>query len=118
MGVLDELASFEIPEEYRPGTDLISKIILKEEKVMNCIVEQVVGVQAIGSYSLGRCEWVNKTVSGVFYLPKTNEYPPKYPPILIEIQDKQTITFSLALFNIVLLYSRSMVCYQSVSYSL
>ncbi|GAA5799251.1 hypothetical protein HPULCUR_004661 [Helicostylum pulchrum] len=35
-------------------------------------------------YTLGRCEWANKTISDVLYLPTTSNLP----PVLVEIQNK------------------------------
>jgi hypothetical protein len=43
-------------------------------------------------YSLGCCEWVNKTVSDVIYLPKTQYYE-DLPPILVVVQNMIDSTF-------------------------
>lgn len=60
--------------------------MLKDERLINIIVKDLVGEHASNAlYTLGRCEWANKTVSDVLYLPLT---PSTFPPILVEIQNK------------------------------
>lgn len=82
---LDSLALFTLPSDYCPGSDLMSKIMLKDERLMDTILKDVVGNHASSAlYTLGRCEWVNKTISDVLYLPITSNLP----PVLAEIQNK------------------------------
>jgi hypothetical protein len=63
----------------------MSRILLKDERIMNIVIKSLVGEHVSSSmYTSGRCEWVNKTVSEVVYLPKIQDVA----PILIEIQYK------------------------------
>lgn len=81
---LDNLALFTLPSDYRPGSDLMSKILLKDERLMNIVLKNVVGDHASSAlYTLCRCEWANKTISDVLYLPTTSNLP----PVLVEIQN-------------------------------
>ncbi|KAI8646326.1 hypothetical protein BD408DRAFT_360107 [Parasitella parasitica] len=81
----DNLALFTLPSDSRLGSDIMSTIMLKDERLMDIILKDVVGDHASSaSYTLGRCERANKAVSNVLYLP-TN---PDLPPVLVEIQNK------------------------------
>lgn len=51
--------------------------------MMDIIIKSLIGEHASSSlYCLGRCEWLNKSVSDVLYVPKTENLA----PILIEVQ--------------------------------
>ena len=74
-----------LPSDYCPGSDLMSKIMLKDERLVNIILKDVVGNHASSTlYTLGRYEWANKTVSDVLYLPTISDLP----PALLKIQNK------------------------------
>jgi hypothetical protein len=69
--------------EYIPGNDFISRLLLEDQRVMDIIIKSLIGEHASSSlYCLGRCEWLNKSVSDVLYVPKTENLA----PILIEVQ--------------------------------
>lgn len=64
--------------------------MLKDERLINLIVKDLISEHASSAlYTLGRCEWANKTVSDVLYLPTT----PAFPPVLVEIRNKVTEDF-------------------------
>jgi hypothetical protein len=68
----------------------MSKIMLKDERLIDIIVKDLVGNHASSElYTLGRCEWTNKTISDVLYLPTTSAFP----PVLVEIQNKVNENF-------------------------
>jgi hypothetical protein len=59
--------------------------MLKDEKLINIILKDVVGNHTSSAlYTLGHCEWANKAVSDVLYLPIASNPP----PVIVEIQNK------------------------------
>ncbi|KAI8047340.1 hypothetical protein BDF21DRAFT_352390, partial [Thamnidium elegans] len=76
---------FTLPQDYCPGSDVMSRIMLQDERIIDMVVKTLIGDHVSNStYTLGRCQWVNKTISDVVYLPKIQSVP----PVLIEIQQK------------------------------
>lgn len=93
---------FRLPDNYLPGTDLISKIMLKDERVKGTLVEELVGREAKQFYQLGRCEFVNNTTCDVLFVSSQ----PDQPPLLFEIQEgvdsnfiRRAMDYSLSINN-------------------
>ncbi|SAL99586.1 hypothetical protein [Absidia glauca] len=83
MATNDGLNLFTLPHINRPGTDLMSKHILLNTDVMNFIVKEIIGPNAVDEYSPQPTEWANATKSDVLY---TSDNTNSFPPILIEVQ--------------------------------
>ncbi|KAI9365898.1 hypothetical protein BD770DRAFT_377499 [Pilaira anomala] len=81
-----DLLSFIIPLKHRPGTDLMSKTILKDKKVINLIVSVLVGNHAINNYISQDGEWLDGKRADVLLVPAIN-VSESMPPVLIEIQN-------------------------------
>ncbi|KAI8635815.1 hypothetical protein BD408DRAFT_323960, partial [Parasitella parasitica] len=87
--------------KYLPGTDLMSKLLLIDQDVMNIVVSAVIGPKAKDQYVAIPTEWIDFTRSDVAYEPvnRSNDLP----RILIEIQNKADMNFYQRLID----YSRS-----------
>ncbi|KAI8388929.1 uncharacterized protein BYT42DRAFT_632278 [Radiomyces spectabilis] len=77
---------FSLPLSDRPGSDLISKLILQDQRIMNIITKELIGKPYCENlYQLGQTEWSDSSKSDVVYVP-LRQYQKSLPPILIEVQ--------------------------------
>ncbi|KAI8642916.1 hypothetical protein BD408DRAFT_343365 [Parasitella parasitica] len=83
---------FAVPTEYYPGIDLISKIILTDEQILDNITASLVKAPK-GSYYIEPLEFIHKHVFSVLYVPCN--LPNNSPPIVINTIE----TFDDAKFN-------------------
>ncbi|KAI8096350.1 uncharacterized protein BX664DRAFT_382808 [Halteromyces radiatus] len=77
------MADIVLPWRHRPGTDMISKLVLQENSIINVVVEYLVGTRAKDKYRTNPTEWINGTRSDVLL---TCDDDPSLPPVLIEVQ--------------------------------
>ncbi|KAI9476334.1 MAG: hypothetical protein EXX96DRAFT_507466 [Benjaminiella poitrasii] len=96
------MSLFVLPKWLRPGTDLMSKAIIHDSKIMNIITTTLSNTQ--NDYLVGNPEWNNGTRSDVVLEAKSSVL--NLPPIIIEIQHtvnrlfmKRVINYSLEAFN-------------------
>ncbi|KAL0085777.1 hypothetical protein F4703DRAFT_1942379 [Phycomyces blakesleeanus] len=73
-----------LPWCQRPGTGMISKLVLQEKQITNFIVEYVIGTRAKDKYRANPPEWINGSISDVLFI--CNEYDSTLPPVVIEVQ--------------------------------
>ncbi|CEP14797.1 hypothetical protein [Parasitella parasitica] len=78
----NELLTFELPSTFLPGRDILSKRILKNQKVIDLIVNSLLNIPA-GTYGVASSEWLNNTRSDTLYEPKL-DIQKSLPPVLIE----------------------------------
>lgn len=81
-----DLLSFTIPPKHRPGTDLMSKTMLKDQRVVNMIVSTLVGKHASNNYTAQNGERLDGKRADVLLIP-TTAASESLPPILVEIQN-------------------------------
>ncbi|KAI9487442.1 MAG: hypothetical protein EXX96DRAFT_553203 [Benjaminiella poitrasii] len=72
-----------LPKEHVPGSDLISKAVLIDTRIINIISKSLVDAPE-DQYTVAPNELLNKCACDVLYLPRT--IVSEYPPIIIEIQ--------------------------------
>ncbi|CAO3606904.1 unnamed protein product [Mucor hiemalis] len=80
----NDLLTFELPSTLLPGRDILSKRILKNQKVIDLIVDSLLNIPA-GTYGVASSEWLNDTRSDTLYEPKL-DIQKSLPPVLIEVQ--------------------------------
>lgn len=98
------LKTFSLPRKYLPGTDLMSKLLLVDQDLINIVVSAVIGMilnmpvsmllilfvcvgpNAKDQYVAIPTEWIDFTRSDVAYEPVNSSND--LPLILIEIQNK------------------------------
>ncbi|ORE06063.1 hypothetical protein BCV72DRAFT_305911 [Rhizopus microsporus var. microsporus] len=79
------LLTFRLPQDRLPGSDLISKFILKENKIVDLITQAILDVPS-GTYTaVAPTEWSDGTRSDVVYIPRLS-INKSLPPFLIEVQ--------------------------------
>lgn len=73
-----------LPKEYVPGSDLISKAVLTDTRIISIISKSLINAPE-DQYTAAPNEFLNKCACDVLYLPKAtvSEYPPK----IIEVQN-------------------------------
>lgn len=80
-----DLLTFRLPQDRLPGSDLISKAILKENNVVDLITRAILDVPN-GTYTaVAPTEWSDGTRSDVVYIPRLS-ISKSLPPFLIEVQ--------------------------------
>ncbi|KAG0749666.1 hypothetical protein G6F16_004842 [Rhizopus arrhizus] len=72
-----------LPKEHVPGSDLISKVVLTDTRIINIISKSLVNASE-DQYTAAQNEFLNKCACDVLYLPKAIDS--EYPPIIIEVQ--------------------------------
>ncbi|KAI8977685.1 hypothetical protein BDF20DRAFT_976201 [Mycotypha africana] len=72
-----------LPKEHVPGSDLISKAVLNDTRIINIISKSLVSASE-DQYTAAPNGFLNKCACDVLYLPKTINS--EYPPIMIEVQ--------------------------------
>ncbi|KAG2194023.1 hypothetical protein INT47_009914 [Mucor saturninus] len=81
-----ELFQFIIPTKYKPGTDEISKEVLKDERVIDFIVTTVVGCHGLSIYTTKASEWIDGKKADMVYAPIVKAAI-TLPPALVEVQN-------------------------------
>ncbi|KAI7847639.1 hypothetical protein BDC45DRAFT_412762, partial [Circinella umbellata] len=82
-----------LPTKYKPGTDLMSKLMLDDKRINDIIVSQIIGEHASGQYVSRPTEWLDFTKSDVLYTPSTGRNSNSMPPVLVEVQYTGNIAF-------------------------
>ncbi|KAI8378077.1 uncharacterized protein BYT42DRAFT_572664 [Radiomyces spectabilis] len=83
----NNLFMFSLPSPDRPGKDLVSKLILRDVRVMKLLIKSLVDAPYCENlYRLGESEWSDSLKSDVVYAP-LDHYRTSLPPVLIEIQN-------------------------------
>ncbi|GAA5808633.1 hypothetical protein MFLAVUS_002025 [Mucor flavus] len=75
-----------LPYNYRPGTDLISKMILTDNQVINTLMKTLVPEAAEDHYVAVPTEFINKNKCDVLYAP--HNPLSTFPPVFIEVQNQ------------------------------
>ncbi|CAO3696164.1 unnamed protein product [Rhizopus microsporus] len=103
--VSDNLLTQTLPSEYIPGGDRLSRMILKNQKVVDLVSHNLMDTSS-GSYMIGDTDW-NSTRSDILYIPAKASLT-SLPPLLIEVQNtidapflQRLISYSL---NVVKVY--------------
>lgn len=91
------MLTFELPSALLPGKDILSKRILKNQKVIDLIVNSLLNIPA-GTYGVASSEWLNNTRSDILYEPKL-DIQKSLPPVLIEVQATVDEKFMLRLMQ-------------------
>lgn len=78
------LLTFRLPLDRLPGSDLISKLILKESKVVDLITQAIWGVPSGTYIAVDPTKWSDGTRSDVVYIPHLSINKTS-PPILIKL---------------------------------
>ncbi|KAI9476053.1 MAG: hypothetical protein EXX96DRAFT_609915 [Benjaminiella poitrasii] len=93
-----ELLLFSMGPKYPPGSDLISKLVLRNPDVVEMITTTLVGPNAASMYSPRPTrEWAGGSKSDIVYV--SNVSSTSFPPILIEVQHTITPEFIDRLIN-------------------
>ncbi|KAI9486354.1 MAG: hypothetical protein EXX96DRAFT_40301 [Benjaminiella poitrasii] len=80
----DELINdYSLPRKFVPGTDLISKAVLTNDKVINILCKSV-NNSPQDHYMAAPSEFLDKSACDVLYLPKMALS--EYSPIIVEVQ--------------------------------
>ncbi|KAI9271667.1 hypothetical protein BDA99DRAFT_569480 [Phascolomyces articulosus] len=90
------LDRLQIPYDYRPGSDSMSKAFVKDARIMNSIVTTVVGAHAHNKYTTMDCEWIDGRGDALF-APMIERAD--LPPIVVEIQNTVNISFIRRIMN-------------------
>ncbi|KAI8378879.1 hypothetical protein EDC96DRAFT_561634 [Choanephora cucurbitarum] len=83
--------AFILPSQHRPGTDLMSKLILRHSAIRSLIVEAVLGPDVCTQYANRSTEWPSGQCSDVLFAPI--EVTASLPPILVEVQNTIDLKF-------------------------
>lgn len=78
------LLTFWHPQDRLTGSDLISKLILKESKVVDLITQAMLDVSSGTYIAVGPTKWSDGTRSDVVYIPHLSINKTS-PPILIKL---------------------------------
>ncbi|KAI8373103.1 uncharacterized protein BYT42DRAFT_500690, partial [Radiomyces spectabilis] len=86
-----DLLTFELPDDNLPGSDRLSKQILKTQSVIDIVTASTLEVPN-GTYRTAGTEWKNGRKSDVVYVPRLS-IQSSPPPFLIEVQNVVDETF-------------------------
>ncbi|KAG1225569.1 hypothetical protein G6F35_003340 [Rhizopus arrhizus] len=75
-----------LPYNYRPGTDLISKMVLTDNQGINMLIKVLVPEVAEDHYVATPTQFINKNKCDVFYAP--HDPLSAFPPVFIEVVEK------------------------------
>ncbi|KAI9270867.1 hypothetical protein BY458DRAFT_510006 [Sporodiniella umbellata] len=114
----EDTNSFTLPWNWKPGSDLMSKLLFSDPTVVNLVVQSLLGTDIpADSYAVASNEWADGTRSDIVYAAGK---PTKIePPILIEFQNQvnhefmnsyKLFTFSIP--SIQSIPNRSHLCHQ------
>lgn len=124
-----DLFSFTLPSKHKPGSDLMSKLILDDKRASNIIVNELIGMepkifhsgviititncfvcilgqQAVNQYLSRPTEWPNQTKSDVLYTLAGSKSSVSLPPVLVEVQYTANMSFYRRLIDYGLSVSR------------
>ncbi|KAI8641165.1 hypothetical protein BD408DRAFT_433503 [Parasitella parasitica] len=94
-----------LPYNYRPGTDLISKMVLTDTQTINMLIKVLVPEVAEDHYAATPTEFINKNKCDVLYTP--HDPLSAFPPVLIEVQNQVDEKFLVrAIHYSTLIYER------------
>ncbi|KAG2209747.1 hypothetical protein INT47_001895 [Mucor saturninus] len=93
----NELLTFELPSTLLPGRDILSKRILKNQKVIDLIINSLLNIPA-GTYGVASSEWLDNTRSDTLYEPRL-DIQKSLPPVLIEVQARVDEKFMMRLMQ-------------------
>ncbi|KAG0162088.1 hypothetical protein DFQ30_003871, partial [Apophysomyces sp. BC1015] len=86
-----------LPPEYVPGSDIMSRTVLKHQDIADLITKELLDAPN-GTYTLADGDW-NNARSDVLYM---SNLPSSFPPVLIEVQNtindlflQRLVTYSL-----------------------
>lgn len=82
--VLDDLLIYKLPEDYRPGSDVLSKNVAKHQAVIDLVTKSLLNV-ADNTYCIAPTEWPDTMRCDVLFLPRL-ALERDLPPIILEIQ--------------------------------
>lgn len=82
--MLNDLTTFKLPPDLLPGTDRLSKTILKSTTALDIITTNLVNTPK-GTYTTASSEWDDGTRGDILYVPRLGIHN-GLPPILVEIQ--------------------------------
>ncbi|ORE03556.1 hypothetical protein BCV72DRAFT_308107 [Rhizopus microsporus var. microsporus] len=77
------MVDYLLPEEFATGSDLISKVVLADKRIINIICKSL-NNSPQDHYMAAPSEFLDKNACNVLYLPKVALS--EYPPIIIEVQ--------------------------------
>ncbi|KAI7895089.1 uncharacterized protein EV154DRAFT_399403, partial [Mucor mucedo] len=81
-----------LPEDFKSGTDLSSKLLLNDPLIINVITKSLLQKRVNNLYISAQNEWCDGSKSDILYVPKSAAANAS-PPILIEIQNRLDQTF-------------------------
>ncbi|KAG2211049.1 hypothetical protein INT45_007703, partial [Circinella minor] len=85
---------FRLTNGHKPGSDLMSRLVLLKSEIINLVVSTVIGNSAVGKYRAVPTDWPNRMKSDVVYEPISCR-DRELPPILLEIQHTVDMAFYL-----------------------
>ncbi|GAA5814903.1 hypothetical protein MFLAVUS_008406 [Mucor flavus] len=90
----EDLERFKLPMKWKPGHDVMSKMLLSDPEIIPIIIHSLLGVDVSpDSYSVAPTECVDGSRSELVYAST------QLPPILIEVQDQVNQKFMLSLIS-------------------
>ncbi|GAA5807108.1 hypothetical protein MFLAVUS_000458 [Mucor flavus] len=66
----DELLQYKLPRDYKPGTDRISKIVVKNQFTIDLITTSLLSVST-GTYAAGDNAFIDGSECDILYLPRS-----------------------------------------------
>lgn len=91
--VPEDIILFKVPRKFRPGTDLLSKLIVKQLSTVDAVTKSVLGVPD-GTYMTSGTAFVDGSECDILYVPRlaTNN---SLPPVILEVQNIVSRNFML-----------------------
>ena len=89
---IDATADFSLPQFYRPGADLLSKTVLKDQRVINLMARNLTDPPN-DTYIAGQSDFMDGAACDVLYIP--HSVGSTFPPIVFEIQRQVNDKFML-----------------------
>ncbi|CEP10968.1 hypothetical protein [Parasitella parasitica] len=85
---------FKLPLKWKPGTDLMSKMMLSDSEIMRIVIQSLLGEDVPPDcYSVAPTDWADGSRSDMVYAST------KSPPILVEVQYQLNQEFMLRLIK-------------------
>ncbi|CEP14887.1 hypothetical protein [Parasitella parasitica] len=81
-----DLLQFVIPYKHRPGTGLMTKLMLQDPRIMNIVLKTLIGPEVEDKYTSASCEWIDGRHADILYVPKTAAIE-AFPPVVVEVQN-------------------------------
>lgn len=91
--VPEDIILFKVPRKFWPGTDLLSKLIVKQLSTVDAVTKSVLGVPD-GTYMTSGTAFVDGSECDILYVPRlaTNN---SLPPVILEVQNIVSRNFML-----------------------